>query len=102
MEIIKKILIIVVVTSCMWFANKAFSRNIAWLPNQGGGKIIITDEPCVYNGQNYSLAKRIYNYVYSGASYEGCYEVNGENIQVIWFGDSKYYYYPLANLTFYK
>ena len=71
----------------------------ATLPNQGGGKIVITDERCVVNGKHYDKLNRAYFYTSSGTSGEGCWTTEGEVIVIVWEADDKVRRYPMENFT---
>jgi len=62
----------------------AFAGAIATMPNEGGGKIVLTDEVCKNDGKTYSKLNRAYNYTTSGHSSEGCFYVEDETVVVIW------------------
>jgi len=79
---------------------------IAWLGNQAGGRIVITDEVCVDpdTKKRYDQLKRAYNYGASGNTSEGCYLLEDDSIVIVWVnsnGRSKSRY-PLENFTFNK
>jgi hypothetical protein len=82
----------------------ANAEMIAWLGNQAGGRIVITDEVCVDpdTKKRYDQLKRAYNYGSAGGTSEGCYLVEDESIVIVWVnsnGRSKSRY-PLENFTF--
>ena len=82
----------------------ASAEMIAWLGNQAGGRIVITDEVCVDPDTNkrYDQLKRAYNYSASGGTSEGCYLVEDDSIVIVWVntnGRNKSRY-PLENFTF--
>ena len=82
----------------------ASAEMIAWLGNQAGGRIVITDEVCVdpVTKERYDALKRAYNYGASGNTSEGCYLLEDESIVIVWVnsnGRSKSRY-PLENFTF--
>lgn len=75
------------------------AETFATLPNQGGGKIVLTDERCVVNGRHYDKLNRAYFYTSSGTSGEGCWTTEGETIVVVWENDDKVRRYPMENFT---
>ena len=75
------------------------AETFATLPNQGGGKIVLTDERCVVNGRHYEKLNRSYFYTSSGTSGEGCWTTEGEVIVVVWENDDKVRRYPMENFT---
>jgi hypothetical protein len=96
----KKILIGAVLALATTVSN---AEMIAWLGNQAGGKIVITDEVCVdpVTKERYDVLKRAYNYSASGSTSEGCYHVEDDSVVIVWVntnGRSKSRY-PLENFT---
>jgi hypothetical protein len=82
----------------------AFADAIATMPNEGGGKIVLTDETCKHNGKTYSELNRAYNYTTSGYSSEGCFFVEDETVVVVWSlaSGAKRMRYPIENFTLIK
>jgi hypothetical protein len=79
----------------------AFAGAIATMPNQAGGKIVLTDEACVHKGKTYNGLNRAYNYGAQGYTTEGCFVVEDETVVVIWddnTANSKMRY-PAENFT---
>ena len=62
----------------------ASAASIATMPNEGGGKIVLTDDICKVDGKVYNKLNRAYNYTTSGHSSEGCFYVEDETVVVIW------------------
>ena len=77
---------------------------IATMPNEGGGKIVLTDEVCKHEGKTYSKLNRAYNYTTSGYGSEGCFYVEDETVVVIWNtpSGSRQMRYPAENFTMTK
>jgi hypothetical protein len=70
---------------CLLFVpTLAFAAAIASMPNEGGGKIVLTDDICKVDGKVYNKLNRAYNYTTSGHSSEGCFYVEDETVVVIW------------------
>lgn len=82
----------------------AFAEAIATMPNEGGGKIVLTDEVCKHDGKTYNKLNRAYNYTTSGYGSEGCFYVEDETVVVIWNASSgaKQMRYPAENFTMIK
>jgi hypothetical protein len=80
-------------------SSSAHSAVIASMPNQAGGKIVLTDEACVHKGRNFPNLYKSYFYTNSGLSGDGCWTIEdgSETITVIWIdtGDTKRY--PIVN-----
>ncbi len=68
---------------------------VASMPNQAGGKIVLTDEACVYRGKNYTNLYKSYFYTTTGTTGDGCWAIEdgSETVTVIWHdtGDTKRY-----------
>lgn len=87
------------------FTPSARADAIASMPNQGGGKIVLTNEVCDINGKVYKSLNRAYNYTDSGHSNDGCFAIEDETIIVIWKmqdGSPKKMRYPVENFTILK
>jgi hypothetical protein len=80
------------------------AETIATMPNQGQGKIVLTNEICKYEGKIYDTLNRAYNYTSEGYTTEGCFYVEDETVVVIWAtaGKSTKMRYPAANFTLTK
>lgn len=88
----------------MGIIGDARSEAIASMPNQGQGKIVITNETCVYASKTYNTLRRAYNYTSEGYSNEGCYYIEDETVVIIWDtkGKSTTMRYPAENFTLTK
>ncbi len=95
----KIILFIIVVLCTTVFTLESRAAVVASMPNQAGGKIVLTDEACVYRGKTYTNLYKAFFYVNSGLTGDGCWtiEEGSESVTVIWHdgGDTKRY--PIAN-----
>jgi hypothetical protein len=81
------------------------AETIASMPNQGGGKIVLTDERCTVGGKNYPSLNRAYNYTSAGYTMDGCYTVEDVTVVVVWElanGDGQKMRYPASNFTLIK
>ena len=82
-------------------ANLATSATIASMPNQGGGKIVLTDEVCKIKDRTFPELYRLYMYTAEGLTSEGCYYVEDETIMAIWamsYGVERRRY-PISSFT---
>ena len=75
------------------------AETIATLNNKAGGKIVLTDRPCVHKGVTHDKLNFVYNYDTSGYSSEGCWGIEGEVVAVVWFDSQGTMRYPLVNFT---
>ena len=88
----------------MGIIDEVKAESIASMPNQGKGKIILTNETCTYSNKSYDSLKRAYNYTYEGYTTEGCFYVEDETVVVIWAisGKPSTMRYQLDNFTLTK
>jgi hypothetical protein len=77
---------------------------IATMPNRAGGKIVLTDEPCIHKGKTYAGLARAYNYSTEGYTTEGCFAIEDDTVVVIWDDGSanSKMRYPAENFTIIK
>lgn len=81
----------------------AKAEMVAWLGNQAGGRIVITDEVCIdpETNKRYDALKRAYNYSSAGGTSEGCFHIEDDSVVIVWVntnGRSKSRY-PVENFT---
>jgi len=89
----------------MLVAGVCQADTLASMPNQGGGKIVLTDDKCVVGGKNYPTLNRAYNYTSEGYTMDGCYTVEDSTVVVVWElanGDGKKMRYSISNFTLIK
>lgn len=65
----------------------ASAEVIASMPNQGGGKIVLTDGKC----PNYPNLYTAYTYLDNGKTYMGCWTTSDDRVMVDWGGDVRSY-----------
>jgi hypothetical protein len=75
------------------------AAGIARTPNNGGGFIVLTDEPCIYKNKDYAPLKRAYSYIAKGNTYEACYGVEDDTVLVIYVDDKEQRRYPLSGFV---
>jgi hypothetical protein len=75
----------------------ASAETIATLSNKAGGKIVLTDQPCIHNGVKHEKLNFVYNYGTTGYSSEGCWGIQGDVVSVVWFDSEGTMRYPLSN-----
>ena len=80
-------------------ATVAKAETVATLNNKAGGKIVLTNRPCIHKGVNHEKLNFVYNYGTSGNSSEGCWAVEGEVVVVVWFDSEGTMRYPITNFT---
>jgi hypothetical protein len=86
-------------------SKACLAESIASMPNQGGGKIVLTNEVCKIDGKTYPSLNRAYNYTETGYGSEGCYTVEDDTVVVIWKksdGSPQKMRYPAENFTITK
>jgi hypothetical protein len=91
-------------TALLFVPMLAQAEAIATMPNEGGGKIVLTDEVCKHEGKTYNKLSRAYNYTTSGHGSEGCFYIEDETVVVIWNTSSgtRQMRYPAENFTIIK
>lgn len=75
---------------------------VASMPNQAGGKIVLTDEPCNHDGKNYPSLRKSYFYTPEGTTGDGCWRLDDETIIVAWIDSNTTKRYPLQNFQIRK
>jgi hypothetical protein len=92
----KKILVLLALLSAVTVVK---AETIATLNNKAGGKIVLTDRPCIHKGVTHDKLNFVYNYDNSGYSSEGCWGIEGEVVSVVWFDSQGTMRYPLVNFV---
>jgi len=92
----KKILVLLALLSAVTVVK---AETLATLTNKAGGKIVLTNRPCIYKGTTHDKLNFVYNYGTTGASSEGCWGVEGEVVVVVWFDSEGTMRYPITNFT---
>ena len=72
---------------------------IATMPNEGGGFIVLTDDPCKHEGKVYKKLNRLYSYTAQGHNSEGCYGVEDDTVVAIWATSGNKMRYPISAFT---
>ena len=75
------------------------AETVATQPNQAGGKIVLTDEPCVHKGKTYGNLNRAYNYGSAGYTSDGCWGMEDETVVVYWIDTDQKMRYPATAFT---
>lgn len=79
------------------------AKSIAWMPNNSGGKIVITDDVCKGpGGKIYPNMFRIYTYSSSGETSDGCFEFEGDTVHVFWPDSKQEMRYPIESFTVFQ
>lgn len=86
-----------IATLLLCFSTASFSAVIASMPNQAGGKIVLTDEPCNYAGKNYPSLYKSYFYTPEGTTGDGCWRLDDETVVVVWVDSNTTRRYPAVN-----
>jgi hypothetical protein len=68
------------------FVGFAHADVIGSFKNNSGGKIVLTNEKCWYNGKDYVNWRKIYTFTSEGRTTDGCYQLEDESIHAIWGG----------------
>ena len=57
---------------------------VLYMPNQGGGEIVLTARPCVHQGKTYDPLKEAYTWSNEYRKIQGCWYVKDGNVEVIY------------------
>ena len=91
-----------ITTLLLCFSTASFGAVVASMPNQAGGKIVLTDEPCNYAGKNYPSLYKSYFYTPEGTTGDGCWRLDDETVVVVWIDSNTTRRYPAANFSIRK
>jgi hypothetical protein len=80
----------------------AYGAVIATMPNQAGGKIVLTDEQCTYNNKSYPSLLKAYFYTPEGITGNGCWRLDDETIIIAWIDSNTTRRYPAENFDIRK
>jgi hypothetical protein len=69
----------------MFVPTLSFAGAIATMPNEGGGFVVLTDDPCKHDGKVYKGLNRLYSYTSRGTNAEGCYGVEDDTVVAVWY-----------------
>ena len=68
-------------------STPAMAESIAWMQNQAGGNIVLTDEPCIFSGKDYKQARKMTSYAPGMPIEDGCWGIytrNSDMVFLIW------------------
>jgi hypothetical protein len=80
-------------------ATAVKAETVATQPNQAGGKIVLTDQACTYEGRTFDKLSRAYNYGSAGYTSEGCWGIEDETVVVYWIDANQRMRYPVTAFT---
>ena len=80
----------------------AFAEVIATMPNQAGGKIVLTDEECKHAGKSYPTLRKSYFYTPEGTTGDGCWRLDDETVIVVWIDSNTTRRYPVESFDIRK
>ena len=93
----KKILL-----SFLFVSFLSAAEGIAWINNNAGGKIIITNEVCKdLNGKVYKKLNRIYMYTSEGITIDGCFYIADDLVNAVWVNGTQMKY-PVSDFILYE
>lgn len=95
----KKLLVLLCFVSSL-----SFAKDVAYMENAGGGKMVMTNEVCMNKERtkSYENMWRIYTYTSAGETTEGCFEFERETIHVFWPEHKKEQRWPMSSFTLYE
>lgn len=76
------------------FSPLAHGERIAWAKNDAGGEIVLTDSPCVFNGETYKTLMSMFATGQSGLVEYGCWHIQDGYVHAIYF-NGRQRAYPL-------
>lgn len=88
-----------IATLLLCFSTASFGAVIASMPNQAGGKIVLTDEACIHNGKNYAPLLKSYFYTPEGLNGDGCWRLDDETVVVVWIDSNTTRRYPVTSFN---
>lgn len=84
----KKLLVIMAFVFCSALQN-ANARDVAYMRNNAGGNIVLTNEQCEAGGKTFDDLRRAYANTDTGVSVEGCYYIGRDKLIHAVFQDAK-------------
>jgi hypothetical protein len=86
-----------ITTLLLCFSTVTFGAVVASMPNQAGGKIVLTDEECRHKGKTYTNLYKAYFYTPEGITGDGCWALEDETVVVVWIDSGNTRRYPAQN-----
>lgn len=84
------------------FIGSVQAKDIAWMPNQAGGRVVLTDEVCKDSkGKTYQGLNRMFLYSETGLTLDGCFYVRGDVVDAVW-DDGVKMRYPTSNFSLFE
>lgn len=71
------------------------SAQVLYTPNNGGGEIVLTSRPCIYQGKNYEAMRESYSWSNEAGKLQSCWTLTDGNVHMIYFVDGSIRVYPL-------
>ena len=68
-------------------STPVMAESIAWVENQAGGNIVLTNEPCILDGKNFEEGRKAITYASGMPEKKGCwgiYKRNNKMIAIVW------------------
>lgn len=56
---------------------------VLYMPNQGGGEIVLTTRVCTYQGKTYEGLREAYTWTANTGKIEGCWTIRDGNVEII-------------------
>lgn len=76
-------------------AASAVQAQVFYLPNRGGGEIVLTARACIVNGQNYPGAREAYTWTPNSRKQQACWEIIDGNVHVIYIDTRQIHVYRI-------
>lgn len=79
-----------------FIATQVHAQAIARMPNNGGGFLVLTAEPCIHKGKDYAPLKRAYAYTAKGYTFEACYGIEDDTVVTVFKDSGDQRRYPIT------
>lgn len=99
MNMIRRLLAVTGIICGILYYQQVKAEIVATQPNQAGGKIVLTNDPCTHKGKTYGNLNRAYNYGSAGYTSEGCWGVEDDTVLVYWIDTDQKMRYPATAFT---
>jgi hypothetical protein len=78
-------------------AGSAAQAQVFYMPNKGGGEIILTSRACIVDGKNYELAREAYTWSPEVQRLQACWQIIDGNVHVLYLKSNEIRVYRLED-----
>lgn len=72
------------ITALLLSLAGAANAQVFYMPNKGGGEIVLTSRPCIVGGKNYTGAREAYTWTPQVQRTQACWEIIDGNVHVLY------------------